>query len=211
MRLLSYPFTYSFFNGTHNVISHMAYPRSVRIGLFDRSWTFFVVARTPCTIVLGLDTIQGWPLFYSPLDDRLFVVKNIQGQGDAKRAITNGLLDSGNLVSEAPEPYTSMASLHHITCPPEAVLTEPTASTPHPHLLHPTHPHPALPLFWEPPTPEELSPKDKAFSKLLNPHRGFVVACDYDSPDSDKAEDINIVAEDVVDFMRVSLSPWSVE
>ena len=77
MKPLSYPFTYSFFNGTHDVISHIAYPKSVRIGPYNRPWTFFVVARSPCAVVIGLDAIRGWPLFYSPLDDRLVVVEDV--------------------------------------------------------------------------------------------------------------------------------------
>ena len=41
MKPLSHPFTYSFFNGTHDVISHMAYPKSVRIGPYDRPMDVF--------------------------------------------------------------------------------------------------------------------------------------------------------------------------
>ena len=49
-------------------------------------------------------------------------------------------------------------------------------------------------------------PEDEGFSKSLNQHRGYVISCDRDSPDRDKTEDIDIIAEDVVDFLRVSLS-----
>ena len=76
----------------------MAYPKSVRIGPYDWPWTFFVVARAPCAIVIGLDAIWGWPLFYSPLDDRLFVVEDIGGRCDPKRAISNDLFDDDALL-----------------------------------------------------------------------------------------------------------------
>ena len=63
MKPLPYPFTYSFFNGTRDTISHMAYPKSVCIGPYDRPWTFFVVARSPCAVVMGLDAILASILF----------------------------------------------------------------------------------------------------------------------------------------------------
>ena len=80
MRPLAHPFTFSFFNGTHDVISHLAYPKAVRIGPHIRPWTFFAVASSPMPVVLGLDAIRGWPLFYSPLDNHLFIVDELGRQ-----------------------------------------------------------------------------------------------------------------------------------
>ena len=211
MKPLSHLFTYSFFNGTQDVISHMAYPRSVRIGPYVRPWTFFAVARSPCAVVLGLDAIRGWPLFYSPLDDRLFVVENIEGRGDAKRAITNDLFDPGDPSPKPAALVSPPASLHQIACHP-VTTTQGTSSSSSPTSLPgPDRVPRAPPLFWEPPEPEGLPPRDEAFSKSLDSPRGFTVACDHESPNRDKSEDIDVVAEDAVDFLRVSLSPWSVE
>ena len=40
-------------------------------------WVFLAAASTPMPVVLGLDAVRGWPLFYSPLDDRMFVVEDV--------------------------------------------------------------------------------------------------------------------------------------
>ena len=210
MKPLSHPFTYSFFNGTHDVISHMAYPRSVQIGPYDRPWTFFVVTRSPCAVVIGLDAIRGWPLFYSPLDDRLFVVEDIGGRGDSKRAASNSLSDKGTSVIETPSPCVDETLLHNVVCPPDPLRHDPMVAQSAPTPPHRTRGWKEASLFWEPPEPEERSPREEAYAKSLDPHRGFLVSPSY-PPDRDKHEDIDVVAEDVVDFLRVSLSPWSVE
>ena len=77
LKPLKKPFQFSFFNGTHDSITHLAYSKAVRIGTHSRPWTFFVVSSTPMPVVLGLDAIRGWPLFYSPLDDRLFIIDDL--------------------------------------------------------------------------------------------------------------------------------------
>ena len=74
MEPLPRPGTFSFFNGTHDSITHLVRGAFVQIGTHRRPWTFLVVSATPMPVVLGLDAIRGWPLFYSPLDDRLFVL-----------------------------------------------------------------------------------------------------------------------------------------
>ena len=71
---LASPIHFSFFNGTHDAITHLAHAKSVCIGPHNRPWVFLAAAATPMPVVLGLDAVRGWPLFYSPLDDRLFVV-----------------------------------------------------------------------------------------------------------------------------------------
>ena len=108
MKPLAHPFTYSFFNGTHDVIAHMAYPKAVRIGSYNRPWTFFVVAAAPCAVVIGLDAIRGWPLFYSPLDDRLFVADDFQGRGGPAHSMTNPLFEE-----ELPSPLPSSGKPQH--------------------------------------------------------------------------------------------------
>ena len=74
---LASPIHFSYFNGTHDAITHLAHAKSVRIGPHTRPWVFLAAASTPMPVVLGLDAVRGWPLFYSPLDDRLFVVEDV--------------------------------------------------------------------------------------------------------------------------------------
>ena len=66
LKPLIQPFKFSCFNGTQDTITHIAYPKMVAIGPHVRPWTFFVVSSTPMPVVLGLDAVRGWPLFYSP-------------------------------------------------------------------------------------------------------------------------------------------------
>ena len=61
--------------GTRNVFVTQHGWGRVTIGPYTRPWSFHVIPATPLPVVLGLDAVRGWPLFYSPLDDCLFVVE----------------------------------------------------------------------------------------------------------------------------------------
>ena len=59
IELLLRPRTVSFFNGTHDSITHLVRGAFVQIGTHRHPWTFLVVSATPMPVVLGLDAIRG--------------------------------------------------------------------------------------------------------------------------------------------------------
>ena len=42
-----------------------------------RPWKFYVVDSAPVAAVLGMDAILSWPLFFSPLDCRIFILPEL--------------------------------------------------------------------------------------------------------------------------------------
>ena len=212
MRPLAHPFTFSFFNGMHDVITHLAYPKAVRIGPHNHPWTFFVVASSPMPVVLGLDAIHGWPLFYSPLDDRLFIVDDLGTRRDSKREV----LAREDNTKTVPTSSSDIASTPPIAAAATSspALSAPLQLSPSPFPFPQQRQSPCSsvpPLFWDPPN-SKIS-----YSATVNSgESGRETPVTFQQlpdapPEEDLYDSVDMVVEDVVDFMRVSLSPWSVE
>ena len=142
-------------------------------------------------VVLGLDAIRGWPLFYSPLDDRLFV------------------LPEQTSVAKARLPATL---LHASTAEEEGEMTQPS-SAPSPALSPP----PSVPEN-QPNTPLDplsILPRPfRAAKDLLSapPNLGTKEWAHPLSPDPEPTPGgVEVAAEDVIDFLGVATSLWRVE
>ena len=209
MKPLTSPYTFSFFNGSHDTITHLAHPRAVRIGPHSRPWTFFVVRSTPMPVVLGLDAIRGWPLFYSPLDDRLFIVDDTFLHRETPPLVTLSLPDQGKRETEERSPC-SQNSTPPLPALPPSVSPPLTAATTTPATTTSTLPPRSL-LYWEPlnvlPNPNasddlvQLVPSSEPSNPVLSLSLGG-------EPVTGDAE---LVAENVIDFAHVACSPWRVE
>ena len=185
------PQQFTFFNGSRDVVTHLARPRAVQIGCHQCSWTFLVVTATPMPIVLGLDAIRGWPLFYSPLDDRLFILPDSFPTNEASPPKT--CLHTHTLLQEGREKLFGTRS--RASAPALTPSQEP-----------PSRPSPLSALETPATNPDDQGPWDDS-SPLTPPHPlRPPTLCQEPTPG-----DTEVTAENVIDFLNLAMSPWRVE
>ena len=200
MEPLARPGTFTFFNGTHDSITYLVRCSSVQIGSHRRPWTFLVVSATPMPVVLGLDAIRGWPLFYSPLDDHLFILEWTSHRHEAWQPATS--LHAGKIATNRgvnnsalpSHPALECSSLfpQHLSDPPCSPLPPTTSSLGHEDSF---------------PPPVAKGTKDRPPSRSL-----IQVDPPLHSPPTDSCTgNVAVVAENVIDFLNVARSPSKVE
>ena len=200
MEPLARPGTFTFFNGTHDSITHLVRCSSVQIGSHRRPWTFLVVSATPMPVVLGLDAIRGWPLFYSPLDDRLFILEWTSHRHEARQPVTS--LHAGKIATKRDVNNSALPSHPALEC--SSLFPQHPSDLPCSPL-----PSPTSPLGHEDslPPPVAKGTKDRPPSRSL-------IQDDHPlhSPHTDSCTgNVAVVAENVIDFLNVARSPWKVE
>ena len=65
------------FSGDKNYIRHVAIDIPVFFGEHKRSWSFYVIDSAPYSAVIGADAMMSWPIFFSPMDFRIFIVPKL--------------------------------------------------------------------------------------------------------------------------------------
>ena len=65
------------FSGQKNFIRHIAIVDKIEFGDYVRTWKFYVIDSAPFPAILGADAIMSWPIFYSPLDHRIFILPEL--------------------------------------------------------------------------------------------------------------------------------------
>ena len=65
------------FSGQKNYIRHVATTIRVRFGDHIRAWKFYIIDSAPFPAILGADAILAWPIFFSPLDYRIFIIPDL--------------------------------------------------------------------------------------------------------------------------------------
>ena len=65
------------FNGEKEYVRYVAHVKKFGIAGHVRPWNFYVIARSPTPIVVGLDAVRAMPLFYNPLNDCLYVAPEL--------------------------------------------------------------------------------------------------------------------------------------
>ena len=65
------------FSGQKNYIRHVAMVTSLGFREHKRTWRFYVIDSAPFPAILGADAILSWPIFYSPLDHRIFILPEL--------------------------------------------------------------------------------------------------------------------------------------
>ena len=73
-RKLNKPLRLIEFSGSTNVIQRELRVEVVSFAGTQRPWSFLVSPRSPYPVVIGLDLIRSWPLYYNPRNDRILVV-----------------------------------------------------------------------------------------------------------------------------------------
>ena len=64
------------FSGTSNVLKKQLHIQNVNFAGIQRSWSFLVSPNSLYPIVIGLDLIRSWPLYYNPCNDKILVVSS---------------------------------------------------------------------------------------------------------------------------------------
>ena len=65
------------FGGQKNYIRHAALDLRVAFREHVRPWRFYVIDSAPYSAVIGADAMMSWPLFFSPLDYRIFILPEL--------------------------------------------------------------------------------------------------------------------------------------
>ena len=65
------------FSGQKNYIRHMAMATTLKFRDHARTWRFYVIDSAPFPAILGADAILSWPIFFSPLDHRIFIIPDL--------------------------------------------------------------------------------------------------------------------------------------
>ena len=65
------------FSGHKNHIRYVAMSLKLRFKEHVRTWKFYVIDAAPFPAVLGADAILSWPIFFSPLDYRIFIIPEL--------------------------------------------------------------------------------------------------------------------------------------
>ena len=65
------------FSGQKNYIRHVAMVTTLQFRDHVRKWKFYVIDSAPFPAVLGADAIMSWPIFFSPLDHRIFILPEL--------------------------------------------------------------------------------------------------------------------------------------
>ena len=73
-RKLSKPLKLIEFTGSQNYVQHEVCIDVVSFAGMQRPWSFLVSPRSPYSVVIGLDLIRSWPLYYNPCNDRILSV-----------------------------------------------------------------------------------------------------------------------------------------
>ena len=74
VRKLGKPLRLVEFSGTTGVLREEAQFRAVTFAGTVRPWSFMISPHTPYPVVIGLDLIRQWPLYYNPCNDRIMVM-----------------------------------------------------------------------------------------------------------------------------------------
>ena len=64
------------FSGTSNVLKKQLHIQNVNFAGVQRSWSFLVSPNSSYPVVIGLDLIRSWPLYYNPCNDKILVVSS---------------------------------------------------------------------------------------------------------------------------------------
>ena len=73
-RLLRKPLRLVEFSGTTSIIREEVRIRDVGFARVNREWYFLMSPRAPYLVVIGLDLIRSWPLYYNPCNDRIITI-----------------------------------------------------------------------------------------------------------------------------------------
>ena len=65
------------FSGQKNFIRHVALVTTLKFRDHVRTWRFYVIDSAPFPAILGADAILSWPIFFSPLDHRIFIIPDL--------------------------------------------------------------------------------------------------------------------------------------
>ena len=65
------------FSGQKNYIRQVATKLRIRFGDHIRYWKFYIIDSAPYSAILGADAIMAWPIFFSPLDYRIFIIPEL--------------------------------------------------------------------------------------------------------------------------------------
>ena len=65
------------FSGQKNYIRHVAMVTRLQFRDHIRTWKFYVIDSAPFPAILGADAIMAWPIFFSPLDHRIFILPEL--------------------------------------------------------------------------------------------------------------------------------------
>ena len=65
------------FSGQKNYIRHVAMVTRLKFKDHVRTWKFYVIDSAPFPAILGADAILSWPIFFSPLDYRIFIIPEL--------------------------------------------------------------------------------------------------------------------------------------
>ena len=65
------------FSGQKNYIRYMVNCVRVNFKGHVRIWKFYVIDTAPYPAILGADAIMAWPIFFSPLDYRIFIIPEL--------------------------------------------------------------------------------------------------------------------------------------
>ena len=106
------------FSGTSNVLRKQVHIRKVEFAGVRRPWSFLVSPNLPYPVVISLDLIRSWPLYYNPYDDRILVVS----PRDPTLIPLDVASDSSVIASPSSSDCLSNVSVH--TCSVELVCQE---------------------------------------------------------------------------------------
>ena len=65
------------FSGHKNYIRHVAMVATLKFKDHARTWRFYIIDSAPFPAILGADAILSWPIFFSPLDHRIFIIPDL--------------------------------------------------------------------------------------------------------------------------------------